>query len=215
MTEIPSRDARAAALSPEAAAAASSRVARQLLDAAVARAIASLAHDLRNSLGVVSMQVEAIAVRSASTLSDMKAIHGHANVASDHIERLAAMTNALIAFARGRTSSDLAVIVGEAVALVPLRPVSVLHPSAAPVGVDPLLTRAVALEVLVLVLVLGSLTAPAFVVGTGPAGSTLNVSSGGPLVVDDALEWVVQFRKVGGRIDSTADGLRLLFPPIV
>ncbi len=213
MTELPTREFAAAARAPEDTAASSSLVTRRLLDAAVCRAIATLAHDLRNSLGVVSMQVEAIAVRSASALSDMKAINGHANVASDHIERLADMTNALIAFARGRTSSDLSVIVGEAAALVPLRPVSVLRPSVATVGIDSLLTRAVALEVLVLAL--GSLTAPAFVVGTDVAGSTLSVSSGGPLVADEAMEWVVQFRKVGGRIDSTEDGLRLLFPPIV
>ena len=213
MTDGFTRTVAAAALSSEDAAAESSRVARQLLDAAVSRTITTLAHDLRNSLGVVSMQVEAIAVRSSAAVSDMKAIQGHASVASDHIERLAEMTNALIAFARGRTSSDLSVIVGEAAALVPLRPVSVSSPSVAAVGVDPLLTRAVALEVLVLAL--GRLTAPAFVVGTDVAGSTLSVASGGPLVADEALEWVVQFRKVGGRIDSTEDGLRLLFPPIV
>jgi hypothetical protein len=143
----------------------------------------------------------------------MKAIQGHAGVASDHIERLAEMMNALIDFARGRTSSDLSVIVAEAVALVPLRPASVSIPSVAAVGVDPLLTRAVALEVLVLAL--GSQVAPVFTVGTDAAGSTLSVSSGGPLVVDEALEWVVQFRTVGGHVDSTEDGLRLLFPPIV
>ena len=212
MTDIPTREFAAAALSPEDAAAASSRASRQLLDAAVARAIATLAHDLRNSLGVVSMQVEAIAVRAASPITDMKAIQSHASVASDHIERLADMTNALIAFARGRTSSDLAVIVGEAAALVPLRPVRVARASVAAVGLDPLLTRAVALEVLVLAL--GSPDAPAFTVSAEVAGSTLTVAVGRPIVADEALEWVVQFRKVGGRIDPTEDGLRLLFPPI-
>ena len=212
MTDIPTREFSAVALSPEDAAAASSRASRQLLDAAVARAIATLAHDLRNSLGVVSMQVEAIAVRSASKTPDLAAILSHANVASDHIERLAEMTNSLIAFARGRTSSDLAVIVGEAAALVPLRTVSVSSPDIATVGLDPMLTRAVALEVLVLAL--GSPKAPIFVVSADETGSTLAVVSGYRLEPDAALEWVVQFQKVGGRISPTEDGLRLMFPPI-
>lgn len=212
MTDIPTREFAAVAPSPVDAAAASSRASRRLLDAAVARTIATLAHDLRNALGVVSMQVEAIAVRAASTTPDLSAIRSHANVASEHIERLADMTNALIAFARGRTSSDLAVIVGEAAALVPLRAVTVSSPTVATVGLDPLLTRAVALEVLVLAL--GCPAAPSFVVAAEEAGSTLSVVSDRPLRPDEALEWVVQFRSVGGRITSTEDGLRLLFPPI-
>ncbi len=178
----------------------------------MARAIATLAHDLRNSLGVVSMQVEAIAVRSASATPDLAKIQAHASVAADHIERLADMTNALIAFARGRTSSDLSVIVAEAAALVPLRPVNISKPLVAAVGLDPMLVRAVALEVLVLAL--GSPAAPSFSVTTNSAGSTLTVVSGEPLIANDALEWVVQFQRVGGRIDSTEDGMRLQFPPI-
>lgn len=174
--------------------------------------ITALAHDLRNSLGVVSMQVEAIAVRAGSPISDVERIQGHAGVASDHIERLAEMMNALIAFARGRTSSDLAVIVAEAAALVPLRPVTVSTPSVAAVGLDPLLVRAVALEVLVLAL--GSDSPPGFVVSSESAGSTICVNSGGPLPVDAALEWVVQFLGAGGRIHPTEDGLRLQFPPV-
>ena len=79
-------------------------------------------------------------------------------------------------------------------------------------GVDPCLTRAVALEVLVLAL--GSPHAPAFTVGGDLAGPTVSVVSGRPLVADGTLEWVVQFQKVGGRIESTEDGLRLQFPPI-
>ena len=213
MTDAPTPESAAAAPSAGDAAAASSRAARTLLDAAVARAITVLAHDLRNSLGVVSMQVEAVAVRSASATPDLAAILAHANVASDNIERLAAMTNALIAFASGRRTSDLAVIVGEAAELVPLRAVSVSNPVAAESGLDPLLARAVALEVLVLAL--GSPTAPTFTVRTSDAGSTLQLDSGYPLQADEDLEWVVQFRKVGGRISSTEDGLRLLFPPNV
>ncbi len=202
-----------AAASPEGdAAAASSRASRALLDAALAHAIATLAHDLRNALGVVSMQVEVIAVRAASGQPDVAAIAASAAIASDHIERLAEMTNALIAFARGRTSSDLSVIVSEAAALVPLRPLSVSRPSVAAVGVDPTLTRAIALEVLVLAL--ARHRAPGFAVSTDPDGATLEVVAGAPLVADEALEWVVQFRSVGGRIESTEDGLRLQFPPI-
>jgi signal transduction histidine kinase len=183
-----------------------------LLDAAVARVITALAHDLRNSLGVVSMQVEAIAVRAGAPISDLARIQDHAGVASDHIERLAEMMNALIAFARGRTSSDLAVIVGEAAALVPLRPITVSSPSVAAVGLDPLLVRAVALEVLVLAL--ESESPPGFVVSSDSAGSTITLSSGRPLLVDTTLEWVVQFLGAGGRIHPTEDGLRLQFPPI-
>jgi signal transduction histidine kinase len=212
LTEIPTREFAAVAPSSEAATAASSGAPRRLLDAAVARVITALAHDLRNSLGVVSMQVEAIAVRAIAPISDIERIHGHAGVASDHIERLAGMMNALIAFARGRTSSDLAVIVAEAAALVPLRPVTVSSPSVAAVGLDPLLVRAVALEVLVLAL--ESNSPPGFVVSSDSAGSTISLNSGGPLLVNATLEWVVQFRSAGGRIQPTEDGLRLQFPPI-
>jgi signal transduction histidine kinase len=209
----PSGDHRAAAAPPIGdAAAASSRDARRLLDAAVAHTIATLAHDLRNSLGVVSMQVEAIAVRALAEKPDMDAIKGHADTASEHIERLADMTNALIAFARGRTSSDLAVIVAEAAALVPLRRITLSMPSLAAVGLDPMLTRAIALEVLVMALAAPSI--PTLVVSSTAAGSTLSVNSDRPLVPDDALEWVVQFRSVGGQINATDDGLRLQFPPI-
>lgn len=188
------------------------RASRELLDAALAHAIAGLAHDLRNALGVVSMQVEVIAVRAASASPDVAGIAANAAVAADHIERLAEMTNALIAFARGRTSSDLAVIVSEAAALVPLRHVSVSWSGVVTVDVDPVLTRAVALEVLVLAL--ESRTPPTFRVATDLAGSTLEVNVGRRLVADESLEWVVQFRLAGGKIASTDDGLRLHFPPI-
>jgi signal transduction histidine kinase len=212
MTDL-SAEHRAAAAAPIGdAAAAPSRDARRLLDAAVAHTIATLAHDLRNSLGVVSMQVEAIAVRAMAEKPDMPAIRGHADTASEHIERLADMTNALIAFARGRTSSDLAVIVAEAAALVPLRRITLSMPSLAAVGLDSMLTRAIALEVLVLALAAPSV--PTFVVDSSEAGSTLSVNTDRPLVPDETLEWVVQFRSVGGQIDATDDGLRLQFPPI-
>lgn len=212
MADLPSGHAAAVAPSSEAATAASSGASRQLLNAAVTRVIAALAHDLRNSLGVVSMQVEAIAVRVISPITDLGKIEAHAGVASEHIEKLAEMLNALIAFARGRTSSDLSVIIAEAAALVPLRPVTVSTPLIAVVGLDPLLVRAVALEVLVLAL--EHPAAPALCVTTNAAGSTLVVQSGAPIVPDAALEWVVQFHSVGGRVDPTADGLRLQFPPI-
>lgn len=188
------------------------RTSRELLDAALAHAIAGLAHDLRNALGVVSMQVEVIAVRAASASPDVAGIAANAAVAADHIERLAEMTNALIAFARGRSSSDLSVIVSEAAALVPLRHVSVSRSGAVTVDVDPVLTRAVTLEVLVLAL--ESRTPPTFRVATDVAGSTLEVHAGQQLVADESLEWVVQFRLAGGKIASTDDGLRLHFPPI-
>jgi signal transduction histidine kinase len=199
-----------AAASPRGEAAAASS--RALLDAALSRAIAALAHDLRNALGVVSMQVEVIAVRAASATPDVAAIAGSAGVASDHIERLAAMTNALIAFARGRTSSDLAVIVTEVAALVPMRPLRVAVPQVVAVDVDPSLTRAVALEVLVLAL--ASRAAPTLAVMPHPDGATLQVVTGSPLPADESMEWVVQFRRLGGRIESTEDGMRLQFPPI-
>ncbi len=212
MPESPSRERAAAAASSEVAAAASSRTARQLLDAAVARVITALAHDQRNALGVVSMQVEAIAVRAASASPDLARIQSHASVAADHIERLANMTNALIAFARGRASSDLALILAEAAALVPLRLITVTSPSTATVDLDPELVRAVTLEALVLAL--GNDAAPVFTVQTSSTGSTVSVRSGTSLPVDPALEWVVQFGTVGGQIVSTEDGLRLQFPPI-
>jgi signal transduction histidine kinase len=202
----------AAASSPGDAAAASSRVSRALLDAALARAITALAHDLRNALGVVSMQVEVITVRAASPTPDVAAIASSASVASDHIERLAAMTNALIAFARGRTSSDLAVIVTEVAALVPMRSLSVAVPRVVAVDVDPSLTRTIALEVLILAL--ASRAAPALSVMPHADGATLDVVTGARLAVDESMEWVVQFRRVGGRIESTGDGMRLQFPPI-
>ncbi len=212
MTEPLTGNRSAAVSSPGEAAAASSRGARSLLDAALARAITALAHDLRNALGVVSMQVEVIAVRAASAHPDVPAIAASAGIASDHIERLAEMVSAMIAFARGRASSDLAVIVTESVALVPLRQIDVRAPAAVSVGVDPSLTRAVALEVLVLAL--ASRGRPTLAVMAEPSGATLQLGIGEPVDVDPALEWVVQFTNVGGRIDSTGDGLRLQFPPI-
>ena len=178
----------------------------------MARVITALAHDQRNALGVVSMQVEAIAARAASPSPDLVRIQSHASVASDHIERLADMTNALIAFARGRASSDLTLIMSEAAMLVPLRAITVNSPSAVQVGLDAQLVRAVALEVLMLAL--GRDTAPVFTVLTGPSGASVSVQSGAPLPVDPALEGVVQFGMVGGQIASTEDGLRLQFPPI-
>jgi signal transduction histidine kinase len=212
LPEIPVRADAAAAASPELASAASSRAARQALDAAVARVITALAHDHRNALGVVSMQVEAIAARAGSPAPDLGRIQSHASVASDHIERLAGMTNALIAFARGRATSDLALIVSEAAALVPLRQITVRSPAAASVDLDAQLVRAVVLECLVLVLERDG--APEFTVLTSPAGSTVSIATDARLTVDRALEWVVQFGTVGGQIDSTEDGLRLQFPPI-
>jgi hypothetical protein len=122
------------------------------------------------------------------------------------------MTNALIAFARGRTSSDLAVIVTEVAALVPMRPLRVAVPQVVAVDVDPSLTRAVALEVLVLAL--ASRAAPTLAVMPHPDGATLQVVTGSPLPADESMEWVVQFRRLGGRIESTEDGMRLQFPPI-
>lgn len=212
MTE-PTLQEPTAAVSPAGdAAAASSGTTRRLLDAALARAIATLAHDLRNSLGVVSMQVEAIAARASVPTGDLRAIHGHAGVAGEHIEHLADMTNALIAFARGLTSSDLAVIVREAADLVPLRPISVETPGIAAVAVDPLLTRAVTLEVLILAL--GSRATPAFRILADASGGVVEVAAGRPIEPDASLEWVVQFRKAGGHLDTTGDGLRLRFPPI-
>ena len=212
MTEPVTGDSAAAISFSRETAAASSRVARSLLDAALAHAITALAHDLRNALGVVSMQVEVIAVRTASAHPDVPAIAASAGIASDHIERLAEMLSALIAFARGRASSDLAVIVAEAVMLVPLRQIQVSAPTAVSVGVDPSLTRAVVLEVLVIALTSRGL--PTLAVISESGGATLQLGTGAPVVVDAAMEWVVQFRNVGGRIDSTGDGLRLQFPPI-
>jgi len=212
VTEPVTGDSAAAISFSRETAAASSRVARSLLDAALAHAITALAHDLRNALGVVSMQVEVIAVRTASAHPDVPAIAASAGIASDHIERLAEMLSALIAFARGRASSDLAVIVAEAVMLVPLRQIQVSAPTAVSVGVDPSLTRAVVLEVLVIALTSRGL--PTLAVMSESGGATLQLGTGAPVVVDAAMEWVVQFRNVGGRIDSTGDGLRLQFPPI-
>lgn len=212
MTEPHDPETAAAAASPSYAAATASRVSRALLDAALARAITALAHDLRNALGVVSMQVEVIAVRAVSVTPDVAAIAASASVASDHIERLASMTNALIAFAQGRTSSDLSVIITELAALVPMRQVTTDVAQVVVVDVGPSLTRAVALEVLILTL--ASRCAPTFAVTAHPSGATLQVVSDAPLVPDESMEWVVQFRKVGGRIESTGDGLRLQFPPI-
>jgi signal transduction histidine kinase len=186
--------------------------ARHLLDVAVSRSISVLAHDMRNSIGVVSMQVEAISMRAQVTVVDAEAIQQHADAAAEHIENLADMMNALIAFARGRASSDLSVIFAEVADLVPLRPVLVVKPDIAPVAMDPLLTRAVALEVLNLAL--GSIAAPTFAIQSTPgSGAVLDVTTGTVLPVDDAVEWVVQFRRAGGQIASTDDGLTLTFPP--
>jgi hypothetical protein len=65
-----------------------------------------------------------------------------------------------------------------------------------------------------LVLALGSAAVPAFVVGCDQAGSSVEVNARLNVPADESLEWVVQFRKAGGRITPTGDGLRLQFPPI-
>lgn len=212
MTEHESDDATAAAFSHEKAAAEALRPARRLLDAALARAIAALAHDLRNALGVVAMQVEVIAMRAGAATADGAAIAANAAIAADQIERLAELWNALIAFARGRTTSDLVVIVGEVAALVPLRPLTVVCPSVATVATDPLLTRAVLLEALVAALTMSA--HPQFTVAVDQPGSTVNVGVGASHEIDATMEWVVQFNLVGGRVASTGDGFSLHFPPV-
>ncbi len=208
---IAGRDA-AAAPSPEAAAAASSRASRRLLDAALSRAITAFAHDVRNALGVVSMQVEAIAARAGGVACDLRAVAGHAAVAAEHIERLAAMTNALIGFARGRATSDLAGIVTEAAALVPLRAVRVEGATVASMPVDALLMRAVVLEALILAI--DGVATPAFVLHADATGATLEVVTAATVALDDTVEWVVQFQNAGGRVEPTSQGLRLHVPPI-
>ena len=185
-------------------------MARSLLDAAVSRSIVALAHDLRNALGVVSMQVEAIAARTGAAAPDVAAIRGHAETAGNQIERLADMTNALIAFARGRTTSDLVIIVGGAVALVPLRAIAFRAPPQAAAGVDPALARAVVLEALILVL--QQRQPPEIEVVNDSDRAHVHLRTGATVTVDDAVEWVVQFRRAGGHIDPTDDGLRLQFP---
>lgn len=182
-----------------------------MLDAAVSRAIVALAHDLRNALGVVSMQVEAIASRAGKPGADLEPIRQHADTAGLQIERLADMSNALIAFARGRTTSDLAIIVTEAVALVPLRKVTLQAPPQAATGLDPALARAAVLEALVLGL--AGTGAREVVVENLPGGAVVHLRSGAAIPVDTAMEWVVQFDRGGGRLAATDDGLRLQFPP--
>jgi signal transduction histidine kinase len=188
--------------------------ARPLLEHAVARIISVLAHDMRNSIGVVAMQVEAIAMRARAAVVEGDAIGTHADAAGDQIERLADMMNALIAFARGRASSDLSVIFGEVVHLAPLRPILVVRPDMATVCVDPILVRAIALEVLASAL--SAASAPTFTIEErGEHGARLYVTSGQPMEVDDTVEWVVQFKSVGGSITATDDGLMLEFPKTV
>jgi signal transduction histidine kinase len=196
----------------DASAASSESIARRLLDRAVMRAITALAHDIRNALGIVSMQVEAIAMRASGATPDLAKITGHADAAADQMEQVAHMVSALLSFARGRRTSDLTVLVTEAAALVPLRPITLEMPETAAVGIDPVLARAVVIEALLIGL--ESKQPLEMSVVHSPAGSTLHVTMDPALTPNSALEWVVQFREAGGHLAPIDAGLRLAFPPL-
>ena len=148
MTDPASSDARTAAV-PESGAAAVSRAAEAALDAALRRTLGLVVHDLRNGLGVVGVQLEALLLRAFATPPDEVRARGHGDAAALAIEGLAAQLDAIAAFARG-AAHDLATVAAEAAALVPMRRVTVDPgpPGAPPIALPPALLRALVLELL-------------------------------------------------------------------
>jgi signal transduction histidine kinase len=118
---LDARASSAAAVPPGAAAAVSSGRAGVLLDAAFRRAVTVLAHDLRNTVGALALQVEAVGASAGRQPLDAAAVTRHADAAGTSIEGMAETLEALLAFARGRVTSDLGVVARELARLAPLR----------------------------------------------------------------------------------------------
>jgi signal transduction histidine kinase len=208
----PARDVTAAAPGSGAAAATlGSQPARRLLDAAVAHALPIVAHDLRNGLGIVGVQVEAMQLRAFGARVDEVAARGHGDAAAHAVEQLAAQLDALGAFARA-DEGDLAQLAGEMAALFPLRHV-VVEGGAAPCPVPALavpLLRAAALELLLLAL---DAAGPWRIAVRRDAGaSVLVVAAGRPLALPVGAEWLVQVEGAGARVVSVEGALVLTCP---
>jgi hypothetical protein len=119
------------------------------LDAAVRRLLPVVVHDLRNGLGVVGVQLEALLLRALGPLADEARARGHGDAAALAVETLAAQLDALAAFARGG-GRDLATVAAEAAALVPMRRIAVsgFPADGPPTALAPALLRAIVLELL-------------------------------------------------------------------
>jgi hypothetical protein len=118
---------------------------------------------------------------------------------------------ALLAFARARASSDLGVLLREVHALAPNQSLRIESAGALPTGLDHRLLRAMLLEVLCLLV-----TQPPgprrIAARLEPLAVTLEVHSPEPMVVTEAMEWVVQLRLAGGRVEAGPSALRLTIP---
>lgn len=213
MTDLaPTRDVTAAAPGSGAAAVTlGPQAPRRLLDAAVARALPIVAHDLRNGLGIVGVQVEALQLRAFGARVDEAAARRHADAAAHAVEQLAAQLDALGAFARA-DEGDLGQLAGELAALFPMRHVGVeggASPCPAP-ALPGALVRAAALE-----LFLHALDAAGpwtLAVRGDAAGPSLVVGAGRPLALPAGAEWLVQVEGAGARVIPVEGALVLTCP---
>lgn len=213
MTDLaPARDATAAVPAPGAAAApVDTHDARRLLDAAVARALPIVMHDLRNGLGIVGVQVEALQLRAFGARADEMAARRHGDAAANAVEQLAAQLDALGAFARA-DEGDPAQLAHELAALFPLRQV-VVHGGAVPSRGSALpvaLLRAATLDMLLHALD----AAGPWTIAIRAAGdeAAVEVRAGRPLALPAGAEWLLQVKVAGARVDSLDGALVLTCP---
>lgn len=215
MTEATRSGAPAAAVPERGAAAASlggDATYRALLDATVARALPVVAHDLRNGLGIVGVQVEALQLRAFAPQADVEAARRHGDAAAAAVERLATQLDALGAWARA-DEAPLATVAQEAAALVPTRHVA-CDCAGAPDALLPL--PAPLLRVAVLELLLHALDAAGpwtlRVAGDPTRAAALAVVAGRPLAMPAAAEWLVQVERAGATV-RPVDGALVLTGP--
>ncbi len=209
MTDRARPDAPAAAVSvPGAAAAPLDPAAR--LDAALRRLLPTVVHDLRNGLGVVGVQLEALQLRAFGPRADEALARGNGDAAAHAVEGLAAQLDALAAAARGQ-GTDLAAVAADAAALVPLRRLALGAGATPPTALHPAALRALVLELLAHAL---DAAGPwALEAGTDAAGRPrLVVRAGRPLTVPPAAERLVQEEAAGASLSCVEGALVLTCP---
>lgn len=210
MTDHARPDAPAAAVSAPGTAAVPLAPAAHL-DAALRRLLPVVVHDLRNGLGVVGVQLEALQLRAFGPRADEALARGHGDAAAHAVEGLAAQLDAIATVARGE-GDDLAAVTADAAALVPLRRIALGAGATPPTALSPPLLRALVLELLV-----HALEAPgpwALEAGTdGAARPRLVVRAGRPLTVPAAAERLVQETATGASLSRVEGALVLTCPP--
>ncbi|MCU0625925.1 MAG: hypothetical protein MUF21_05490 [Gemmatimonadaceae bacterium] len=184
--------------------------ATDLLARAIAHVLPLVTHDLRNGVGVVGVQLEALELRALAAVPDHEAIRRHGAGAASGIELVAAQLDALSAFARS-DAGDLATIVAEAVALVPLRRLAIGAADAGATCLAPALLRAAVLELLVA----AATVAASLTISVTRRDDVLELAITGdrPLGYPLAAEWLVHLDRAGARVHLRDDALVLSCPP--